>query len=95
MLRRLAVFSGGWTLEAAETLYASLVKKHPDWEDAWFRLGYLRLQRNDFNGRTHAMLDAQKAAAVSPRAALRAIHNRRQISGNEFPALLLRTVWTQ
>jgi len=31
----------------AERVYRGLTQKHPDLEDAWFRLGYLRLRRGD------------------------------------------------
>ena len=36
--------------EDAERLYVKLLSRNPDWEDAWFRLGYLRLQRGDHRG---------------------------------------------
>ena len=32
----------------AENLYNQLVSGNPDWEEAWFRLGCLRLQRGEF-----------------------------------------------
>ncbi len=37
--------------EDAERLYVKLLSRNPEWEDAWFRLGYLRLQRADHRGR--------------------------------------------
>ena len=38
----------------AEKLYAKLPEKNPEWEDASFRLGFLRLQRGDFRGSAEA-----------------------------------------
>lgn len=34
----------------AEQLYAQVVEKNPELENAWFRLGYLRLEKQDFAG---------------------------------------------
>ena len=31
--------------DEAERLYVKLLARDPEWEDAWFRLGYLRLER--------------------------------------------------
>ena len=50
-------------MEDAESLYSRLVKKYPEWEDAWFRLGYLRLQRNDYNGSVEAFESCLKRRA--------------------------------
>jgi tetratricopeptide (TPR) repeat protein len=35
-------------------LYAKLTGVSPEWEDAWFRLGYLRFQRADYRGAIEA-----------------------------------------
>ena len=40
--------------EEAERLYVKLLSRNPEWEDAWFRLGYLRLQRADHRGGAEA-----------------------------------------
>jgi protein O-GlcNAc transferase len=40
--------------EEAEKLYAKLTAQKGDAEDAWFRLGYLRLQKGDFRGSIEA-----------------------------------------
>ena len=45
-----SIVEGLGSLEEAEGMYAALVKTNPDLENAWFRLGYLRLQRGDHAG---------------------------------------------
>ena len=43
-----SVIESAGLLEEAESLYAALVETNPELENAWFRLGYLRLQRGDY-----------------------------------------------
>jgi tetratricopeptide (TPR) repeat protein len=38
----------------AENSYEELLTEKPEWEDAWFRLGYLRLVRSHFPGAVEA-----------------------------------------
>ena len=59
--------------EEAERLYVKLLARNPEWEDAWFRLGYLRLQRDDYRGGSGSVpglrpqADAVARGAVEPR----------------------------
>ena len=36
--------------QEAEEIFERLVKVQPDWQDAFFHLGYLRLKRGEFAG---------------------------------------------
>ena len=40
--------------EQAEKLYAQIPEKDPEWDDAQFRMGYLRLQRGDYKSSIEA-----------------------------------------
>ena len=40
--------------EDAERVYVKLLGRNSDLEDVWFRLGYLRLERNDYQGASEA-----------------------------------------
>ena len=42
-------------LSEAGSLYSKLVERHPEAEDAWFRLGYIRLHLGDFAGCIQAL----------------------------------------
>ena len=42
-------------LDEAESMYSKLVEKNPALENAWFRLGYLQLQRGN-NAGSHRRL---------------------------------------
>ena len=59
--------------EEAEQLYAKLLARNPEWEDAWFRLGYLRLQRDDHRGGSRSVpelrpqADSVAGSAIEPR----------------------------
>ena len=50
-------------LDEAENCYAKLVKLQPDREEAWLRLGYLRLERGDCSG----AIEALETIAAKPR----------------------------
>jgi tetratricopeptide (TPR) repeat protein len=55
----------------AEGLYARLVKHHSDAQDAWFRLGYVRLQLGDFS----ASIQAFQACLALPKKCPEALLN--------------------
>jgi len=46
----------------AEKLYEKVLQGNPDWEDAWFRLGYLRLQRRTTAARSRPLKTASASA---------------------------------
>ena len=52
---------------------AKLLARNPEWEDAWFRLGYLRLQRDDHRRGSRSLPelypkeDSVAGSAVEPR----------------------------
>ena len=50
-------------------LFRSL-SRNPEWEDAWFRLGYLRLGRGDYRGATEAFDACTRKRAQWPEAQL-------------------------
>ena len=52
----------------AEKLYEKVLQGNPDWEDAWFRLGYLRLQRSDFRGSIEAFENCLRKRTAWPEA---------------------------
>src|SRR5262249_50800203 len=56
--------------EEAERLYSKLLSRNPEWEDAWFRLGYLRLQKNDYRGAAEAFDACTRKRSAWPEAQL-------------------------
>jgi tetratricopeptide (TPR) repeat protein len=56
--------------EEAERLYVKLLSRNPEWEDAWFRLGYLRLQRGDHRAAAEAFQSCVRKRAEWPEAHL-------------------------